>query len=267
MKQAYLIGSPVEHSLSPLIHNAGYKALNIAGQFTFKAIEILPENFSREFPLLLQPETAGISVTLPHKIRVIEFLDTLSDAAKAIGAVNTVYFDQDQAFWTGENTDYLGILNPLKDKIVKDQNKVAILGARGAGRAAVYACKQLACEVDVFNRTFSKAEDLARDLNVSAKELNADQSLADYDIIINATSLGLEEGDPSPCSLRDLHAGQIVFDCIYNRTTKLLDAAEKSGALVISGLEMFVEQARGQFKLYTGLDISGDVFIKVINEK
>ena len=262
-KLCCVIGYPIEHSLSPLIHNAGYVALGIEKEFTFQAFPIKPEDLDSGLETLAQLGAVGVSVTLPHKINVLPFVGSASWAVEQIGAANTLIRQGDS--WHAENTDYLGILRPLEKLTNLSQKKVAILGASGAARAAVYAVKSAEASVKIFNRTVEKAEAVAQDFGIDFGTWDQLGELIDFDIIINCTSVGLKKDDPSPVSADSLHQGQIVFDSIYNQeTTALLELAKKKGAETIHGVEMFIEQAREQFFMYTNLSISGDVFRKTL---
>lgn len=261
-----VIGDPIEHSLSPLIHNAGYGALEIQDRFRFEKerveIKDLPEAVERFRASMYR----GISCTLPHKIEVIPFLDEVDETAGKIGAVNTIV--NDEGILKGYNTDWHGILNPLQEVTELAGKKVAILGAGGAARSAVYACLQGKAIVTIFNRTPEKAEVLSQEFECSSASLDDSTHLADYDVIINTTSVGMTPHmEDSPIAKESMRVGQIVFDIVYNPyETKLLQDAKKQGATVIHGTEMFIHQAAAQFELYTGEKAPVEVMRKTLLE-
>ena len=264
-KLCCVIGYPVEHSLSPLIHNAGYRALGLEQKYNFQAFPIRPEDLSTGLETLLQLEAVGVSVTLPHKVNCVPFVQTTSAAVDKIGAANTLV--RKNFYWQAENTDYLGILHPLLKLTELAGKEVAVLGASGAARAAVYALTEAQAKVTIFNRTADKAESLAEEFSVSSRPWEDLTEVGDYQIIVNATSIGLEASDPSPIKKEYLRKNQIVFDCVYNLpTTALLTAAKEQGATTIHGVEMFIEQAREQFLLYTGEEIDAQIFRETLNQ-
>ncbi len=262
-KLCCVIGYPIEHSLSPLIHNAGYEALGIQNEYSFRAFPIKPEDLDSGLETLAQLGAVGVSVTLPHKINCLPFAGTSSWAVDKIGAANTLI--RKNSTWHAENTDYLGILRPLEEITHLTGKSVAILGASGAARAAIYAMSSAEANVKIFNRTASKAEDLAEEFSVEHGSWETLSELAEFDIIINCTSIGLDPNDASPVLKKLIKKEQIIFDCIYNQeSTALLRDAKSQGAKTIHGVEMFTQQAKEQFLLYTGKEIDSEIFRKVL---
>ncbi len=258
-KLCCVIGYPIEHSLSPLIHNAGYKALGLENQYSFRAFPIKAEDLDSGLETLAQLGAIGVSVTLPHKINCLPFVHSSSWAVDKIGAANTLI--RKNSTWHAENTDYLGILKPLENLTSLIGKKVAVLGASGAGRAAVYAMNFAEANVKIYNRTESKAQELADEFGIKAGKWEELSELVDFDIIINCTSVGLESEDPCPVPESCFSSKQIVFDCIYNQqSTALLRIAKNKGAKTVHGIEMFIEQAKEQFLLYTNQEIDGEIF-------
>ena len=246
-----VIGNPINHSLSPLLHNTGYRALAIDNKFVYTAFNVKASELEQAVNAFRVFGIKGISVTIPHKIEIVKFLDSIDDAAKKIGAVNTI-INYDGKL-TGTNTDYLGIFNPLNKVVTLENKKVAILGSGGASRAAIYAMKNANAKVTIFNRTIHKAEELANEFDVCAESLINKDKIKDFDIVINCTSLGLKVEDKPVLLARDMHSKQVVFDSIYNQyETALLKEAKAAGARTLHGVEMFLEQGMEQFKLYTG---------------
>jgi shikimate dehydrogenase len=256
-----LIGDPVAHSLSPTMHNAAYQGV-LAGpplNLRMLAARVLPSELKNALLGVRALGVQGLAVTMPHKVAILEYLDTIETTAQKIGAVNTVT-NRDGTL-TGYNTDWLGVINPIKRLTTLRGKQVAVVGAGGAAQAATYGCSLEGARVTIINRTLDKAVALADLFNATPQALTEQSDLSGYDVIINTTSVGM--GDYStavPFDTSTLLAGQIVFDTIYHpRQTPLLRDASARGALVIEGLEMLVEQAIAQFELHTGHPAPRDV--------
>ena len=253
-KQCLTIGDPVAHSLSPTMHNAGYKNLGIDNEYRFAAELVKPEELQAAVESIRQRQIRGVAVTLPHKETIMRYLDNIDDTAQKIGAVNTVV--NENGVLTGYNTDWVGVVRPLRKITNLQGKKTAILGAGGAARAAVYGLSQEGANVTIFNRTLDKAQTLATEFGWAARPLEDLDAVKNMDIIFNATPLGLaprEQETPLPKGF--ITNQQIVFDAIYAPyETRLLKEAGAQGAQVIHGSEMLLEQGFAQFKLFTGLD-------------
>lgn len=250
MISSVVIGDPIEHSLSPLFHSAGYKALGIEKEYSFSASRVTPEELKDFFLCIRKENVRGISVTIPHKTSVISYLDVIDPVAKQIGAINTVV--NDGKVLTGYNTDVYGVVAPL-EKITSIAGKsVAILGAGGAARAAAFGLKSKGAQVAIFNRTKERAEILASELDVLCDTLKQTEKIRACDILINSTSVGMTpQVATSPVPNSAFRKDQIVFDLVYRPLkTKFLQEAEKAGARTISGTQMFVHQGSMQFELY-----------------
>jgi 3-dehydroquinate dehydratase / shikimate dehydrogenase len=238
-----LVGLPVMHSVSPHMHNAAFAAEGVNG--VYLPFEV--RNLSAFMKRMVKPETLalewnlrGLSVTAPHKSDVIQFLDWIEPEAQQIGAVNTVVIKDGEL--RGYNTDVYGLVEPLL-KVVGSlkELRVAVIGAGGAARAAVWAMNQHAARVTVFARDVVKA----RSLHPECQEL-ANASFSDYDVVINATPV-------SPAVAEQLARASLVYDLIYNPIeTGFLKEARRAGCQTLGGLEMLVAQARLQFELWTG---------------
>ena len=246
-----LIGLPVMHSVSPHIHNGAFAATGINGVYLpFEVKDVAPffkrmvDPRSRELDWNLR----GLSVTAPHKEAVMQHLDWIESNAKEIGAVNTVVVENDRLL--GYNTDAAGLIDPLLQRFgsLADLN-VAIIGAGGAARAAIWALQAQKARVTLFARNVDKA----RLLNVQCESL-ASAKFAGYDLVINATPLGSGEYiDQSPATAEQLEGARCVYDLIYNPSeTKLLREARDAGSKTLGGMEMLVAQAMRQFELWTG---------------
>ena len=253
-----VIGDPIGHTSSPAMHNAAIAALGL--DYAYVAFHVRPDELGQAIEGMRALQIAGLNVTVPHKQGVMAHLDEVSAEAVAIGAVNTVVNCQGRL--VGYNTDAFGILESLKRDggVERLPAQVALLGAGGAARAILYALLQ--CEeverILLLNRTCSKAESLAEDLDQSGRVvvegMNA-SSVAEVDLLINSTSVGMypqEEASPL-ADASVLHADMLVADIVYKPLkTRLMMQAEAVGARAINGLGMLVWQGARSFELWTG---------------
>lgn len=259
-----VIGFPIDHSLSPDIHNSCYKELKINEKFNFIRLEIRPDKIKNIKEYILKNNLYGISVTTPHKENIIKYLDDLDESAEKIGAVNTVYRNEFNKL-IGYNTDYVGILNSLSKFNIKD-SRIAILGSGGAAKSAIYALNQKCKYLGVFNRNPEKAKDIEEKFNIKYQQI-VEFSAKNFDIIINATSCGHKENE-CPIETSEINQKHIVFDLIYLPIyTKLLRESEKNGANVIFGTEMLLNQAVKQFEIYTKFSPNYELMKLVLNKK
>jgi shikimate dehydrogenase len=245
-----IIGDPVAHSLSPRMHNAAYDALGL--DFVMAASQVREAELPSAIRGVRALSIRGLSVTMPHKISLCSLLDEIDPVATAIGAVNTVV--NTGGSLRGYNTDWIGIVRPLEQRLKLANKRIAILGAGGAAQAAAYACSKAGSHVTIFNRTAPKAQELAAVYNASYGELAKSLDVKSFDVIINTTPLGMGvlEGQ-SPLESHQLSSHQIVFETIYTpRETTLVGHARSAGCTVIAGHEMFLEQGAAQFELHTG---------------
>ena len=250
-----LIGLPVMHSVSPHIHNAAFAAEQMNGvylPFEVKDIDSFVKRMVDPRTRELNWNLRGLSVTAPHKQAVMQHLDWIEPNAKAIGAVNTVVIETDRLL--GYNTDAAGLIEPLLQRLGSlADREVAIIGAGGAARAAIWALLQEQARVTLFARNVEKARKLAEVFNISC-ELLSSASFAGYDLVINTTPLGSGEHiNQSPATAGQLNGARCIYDLIYNPTeTKLLREARQVGCETLGGMEMLVAQAKLQFELWTG---------------
>ena len=263
-KICMVIGSPVEHSLSPQIHNAGYVALHIDDKFVYVACHVDANEIENFVKGMRAMQIHGVSCTIPHKITIMPYLDEIDDIAKKIGAVNTVINENGKL--RGINTDWRGIIDPLVIKTEIKDKKIALIGAGGAARAAAYAITSNDGELWIFNRTVQRAQQLANDFNGKAYSLNDLGEIKEADIIINTTSVGLNpDKNETPIPKEYIHKGQIVYDVVYGKNeTQLIKDAKNQGADTISGIEMLLFQGYAQFKLFTNYDAPVDAMKKAI---
>jgi len=245
-----VIGNPIAHSLSPLLHNTALKELNLPGVYLPFKVEGDPVRFVESFaPLNLR----GISVTIPHKEAVMKACTSIDPLTKSIGVANTLVWRD--GHWVGMNTDAVAAAESLEQLAgnLKDK-KVVILGAGGAARGVGFGIKERGAKLFVLNRTREKGEALALALGGKAIDLNEFRAL-NADIIVNTTPLGMHPNvDQAPLDKEDIPQGSIVFDTVYNPLrTRLLKLAEERGCRTLEGAAMFVGQGIRQFELFTGV--------------
>lgn len=259
-----VIGNPVGHSRSPLIHNTALAALSIDGVYLPFEVDDIGE-FVRDF---VRPATKkmdwrlrGLSVTIPHKLAIMPHLDVIDPTAQRIGAVNTVVVEDNQLH--GYNTDVSGAMKPLEVLIELRDARVAVIGAGGAARAICYGLSERGAQVTVFARNQNKAQMLADEFSAHAALIeNFDGKT---DIVINCTPLGMQGHDEgtSPLSAERLNGVKLVYDLIYNPVeTALLKDARTAGCQTLSGLAMLIGQAAEQFRLWTGQDAPVELMLE-----
>ncbi len=241
-----VIGYPVKHSLSPVFQNPAFQELGINAVYV--AFEIKPEDFEDAIKGLKALNIKGVNVTLPYKEAVINFADFLSEDVKIISSANTLKFTErgTEAY----NTDWRGFLKSIKEHTELKGKRVLVLGAGGSARAILFALKKAEAEVYIWNRTKSKAENLAGIFGGKVVDMPED-IIKDVDIIVNTTSVGLSEKDPPLFDYDTISEHHVVFDIIYKKT-KLLEKAREKGAVTIDGLDMLVYQGAESFKIWTG---------------
>ncbi|MFP4170206.1 MAG: shikimate dehydrogenase [Methanomassiliicoccales archaeon] len=244
-----IVGYPVAHSASPLIHNSAFDYMDIPGIYLPLPT---PEGSLGDLAgLLRELDIRGVNVTIPHKRSVMDHLDEVDEKARLVGAVNTVV--NRYGYLTGTNTDVDGVEKTFQTMGVDPADReVLVLGAGGAARACCYYLSQEGARIHLLNRTRERAERVAEDFP-GVRVL--DRESGDYDIIINCTPLGMEGfPDRSPLSPEMFHPGQMVMDTIYNPPmTRFLREAEERGANTCSGIEMLIYQAIAAFEVWTGL--------------
>jgi 3-dehydroquinate dehydratase/shikimate dehydrogenase len=254
-----VVGDPVAHSLSPAIMNAALRRENVNGVYLALHAKTLPDLLTcvREIPI------HGLSITMPYKEVILKFLDNTDSHTAKIGACNTVVRAQDGKLY-GFNTDTSGVVRPLEQRITLDKAKVLVLGAGGAARAAVFGLKERGCEVYILNRTVGPAQKLARSAHARLMK-RPDLKKASFDVIINATPVGMGGSQESPLSDKEINA-RYVFDMVYDPPeTRFVQMARGRGAEVIPGIEMFVHQAARQFEIWTGKPAPWDEMLQVVN--
>jgi len=255
MKKFAVIGSPIAHSKSPTLHEAGFAELDIEAEFG--AIEVAPEDLGFWLSTNMLDYT-GVAVTIPHKEKMLGLVEKVSPAAQCIGAVNTLFWENEVLY--GTNTDCLGVLRAVQTEITDLQGKnVLILGAGGAARAAVFAMQTAEAKVAIWNRTTKRAVELAEEFSAEAVESIAALNPDKFDLVINATSVGLKEWkSPLPEDFWTPH--HVAFDMVYDPLeTRFLSEAADVGARTITGDQMLVHQALEQFHLWHKVELEPEV--------
>lgn len=242
-----IIGNPVRHSLSPIIHNAAFRRMELNAVYLAFKVKDLAEALRGIRELGLR----GVSVTIPFKTEVIPFLDEVEDVAGKIKAINTIANEGGKLI--GYNTDWCGAMDALEGKVDLKDKRVVLLGAGGAARAIAFGLKEKGCKVIIFNRSLDKAKALAEEFGFIPLSLSSIDDL-DAQVIINATSVGMYPNDTeSPLQKKVLKAGMTVMDIVYRPLkTKLLRDAEEQGCQTINGLEMLARQGAAQLQIWTG---------------
>jgi 3-dehydroquinate dehydratase/shikimate dehydrogenase len=242
-----IAGNPVAHSLSPLLHNAGFAATGIDAvylPFHTESVDDLWE-FVDGLPV------SGLSVTMPWKIAVLPHLDAVEPEAAGFGAINTVVRKEDGSCF-GANTDLAAIVEPLEAQLPLQDAHVLLLGAGGAARAAAFGLQARGAKVSILNRTPAAAEKLAQESGAAVAEPD---ELRGYDIIVNATPAGMlgAAAEELAIDVSALTDARLVFDMVYRPTeTPLVRMARARGIPVITGDTMFLHQAAAQWRLWTG---------------
>lgn len=271
-----LIGYPVGHSLSPVIHNAAFKNLGV--NFHYTAFAVLPEELENGIKGIRAMGFAGANITIPHKERVIPFLDALSDEAHLIGAVNTIKNENGRLI--GLNTDCIGFRRSLKERLNFELSgkKMVLFGAGGAGKAVAFSFALAeGKELIIFNRTLKEGEKLADKINRCTKctcqfvpwEKGMMGIIEDADIVVNAVPIGMfpkiEEMPPIPVeSIRKA----VVCDLIYNpEETVLLRKAREKGLQTVNGLGMLIYQAAEGFRVWTGMEAPVKLMFEAAQKK
>ena len=242
-----VIGDPIDHSLSPNIHNAAFR--HLGSEDTYIAYKIPAGELSAGIGALKEIKIAGFNVTIPHKIEMMKFLDEMDTTSKVIGAVNTVVNDDGKL--KGYNTDMIGFLDPIKKRnLTIKGSQVMLLGAGGAARAIMTAMvKEKASKITIVNRTMENANKLAEFAkkiggNIETVSLQeANKLISDHKFVINSTSIGMDN-EPSHISTENMNENSIVYDIVYQpKNTDLIKKSKEKGATIIYGYEMLLSQA------------------------
>jgi shikimate dehydrogenase len=254
LKTFAVIGDPIDHSLSPTMHNAAYKKLEM--ECTYIAYRVIQGELATGIESLKKINIAGFNVTIPHKVEMMKYLDNTDENCNKIGAVNTVL--NDDGILRGFNTDMDGFLEPIKRKEIEIKNsKVLMLGAGGAARAIIAGLqKENAKEITIVNRTKKNGDELAEfsnkiGLNSNSKTIEEIEEInSKFDFIINASSLGLKN-EKSVISDKLLDEQTTVYDIVYKPIkTDLINKAKEKKSRIIFGYEMLLGQAIRSFEIW-----------------
>jgi len=262
-----LLGDPVAHSLSPQMQNAALRDCGIDMQYA--RLHIRPNELAEALDLIGELEFAGVNLTVPHKIAAVDFVDEIDEEAKQIGAVNTVVVGEGKLI--GSNTDGVGFARAIRTEFSVDLRdlRVMLLGAGGAARAIAMQCAQVNCErLVVVNRDVDKAKHLVAELHprfagprvlgpvarieaVPLDERALRFQIGNVDLVVNATSLGLDPNDPPVLSATLLAPHLMVYDTVYRvGRTPLVQAAAEAGARAANGLSMLLYQGARSFEIW-----------------
>jgi 3-dehydroquinate dehydratase / shikimate dehydrogenase len=280
-----VVGSPVAHSMSPAIHNAGFDAIGFPGVYVPLLVEPGYESFKafmETFWPMQSMHLSGLSITIPHKENALRYAQEkqfqIDPLAARIGAVNTFALDRPVPFAT--STDYAAILDTVTDGMSIGRDglrslRVAVVGAGGTGRTAVAALAHFGAAVSVFNRTRARADELAIEFDQKSGSVVAvdfDQiGRSSFDVYINTTSMGMSPAvDASifDSTMPDLSPGTLVFDTVYNPIeTRLVRQARAAGSRTAAGIDMFIRQAVGQFQLWTGTPAPKELMRQIVVDR
>jgi len=270
-----VFGHPISHSLSPVMQNAAIRALNI--DYVYVPFHVMPEDLAKAVEGIRALQIAGVNVTIPHKERIIDYLDEVSEYSREIGSVNTVI--NLNGVLKGDTTDGPGFIRSAETAWGDLRGcRTVILGAGGSAKAVAFALARIGCKIVVANRTYKRAVELVESLTAAfgnkgfeAVELEREElagRLEDADLLVNTTSVGMfpdVDGIPLPPDL--LHPKLMVYDLVYNPVrTRLVDEAQRRGARAMTGLGMLVHQGALSLKMWTNLDPPIDVMEQAVIE-
>ena len=253
----YLLGYPVGHSMSPPMHNAAFKELGLNHEYC--TLGVHPDQLAETIGTKIRVDSfGGASVTIPHKIEIMKYMDELADSAIKAGAVNTI--EKNGKILRGHNTDSVGGIRALTEVYGSiAEAKVVLLGAGGAANALAAELDPKVDELIILNRSIEKARKLSERLeNAGYGSIKDQSSIESADILINTTPVGMSPNiGESPVKPEYLHSGLLVYDIVYNplKTQLLLDA-EAAGARTLGGLWMLVYQGVEAYKIWTGIEPS-----------
>jgi len=273
-----IIGDPVEHSFSPVMHNRAIASLGV--DYVYLPLPVKSQDLAVAIAGFQAIGLVGFNITIPHKQAIIPLLCEVSDIAQGVGAVNTVY-RTDQGWW-GTNTDVAGFISPLQT-INRDwsQTKVLILGYGGAARAVVVGCAQLGCtEIHIIGRNPQKLSEFQQSWENTSLPVTLNihpwqqlpELIPQADLLVNTTPVGMypniEQSPVDKATMQRLSANAIAYDLIYTPSpTKFLQQAKQQGAVTIDGLEMLVQQGAAAFKIWIGQTPPVDIMRQSLEEQ
>ncbi|XP_042512950.1 bifunctional 3-dehydroquinate dehydratase/shikimate dehydrogenase, chloroplastic-like isoform X2 [Macadamia integrifolia] len=271
-----IIGNPVGHSKSPILYNKAFKAVGFNGIY----VPLLIDDIGKFFDVYSSADFAGFSCTIPHKEDALKRCDEVDPVAKAIGAVNCIIRRPSDGKLIGYNTDYIGAITAIEDGLRGSHTTnnssgsplagklFVVVGAGGAGKALAYGAKEKGARVVIANRTLDRAKEIAELIGGQAISIAELENFHPENgmILANTTSIGMQpKVDLTPIPKRALSSYSLVFDAVYTpKMTRLLREAEESGAIIVSGLEMFIGQAYEQYERFTNLPAPKELFREIM---
>ena len=266
-----LVSSNVSYSMSPHLHNAAFKALEVDAvyiPFEVRDVADFVRRMAHPRTRELDWKLRGLSVTMPHKSTIMEHLDWIETAARDIGAVNTIVVEKDEL--RGYNTDAAALVRPLREKgLDLREARCAVIGAGGAARSALWGLQNEGARVTLFARDVEKARPVAEKFGADCQSLT-DASFNEFEVVINATPLGTrgEREDMTPAFSNQLRGARLAYDLVYNPPeTRFLREARAAGCDYLNGLQMLAGQAAEQFRLWTGQPAPLDVMMEAALRK
>ena len=255
-----VLGHPVSHSRSPAMQTAALEALGLAGEWAYEAIDVEPDAFEERTRALPGEGFAGVNITIPHKEAALALADEASKAAREIGAANTLSFAGGRI--RAENTDATGLVAALPAPV--GGKTALVLGAGGSARAAAWALAGEGASVSVWNRTGSRADELAGGLGSEMTAVSGDQARAGaYEVIVNCTAIGMRDEDPFehlPLDPERFNSELLLVDLVYaGSESRLVAEARSRSAEAVDGLEILVRQGAESLRIWTGMDPPLDV--------
>jgi shikimate dehydrogenase len=261
MPRLAVLGQPISHSRSPAMHTAALAELGLAGEWSYEAIEVAPADFEARVRAMAAGGFVGANVTVPHKVAALGLASEASEAARAIGAANTLSFPGGRI--AAENTDATGFIDSLPESPAG--KRALVLGAGGSARAVVWALVTQGADVSIWNRTPERAEQLASELGATVAmpdPTGSGQRAARFDLVVNATTVGMGTAPGGAADLKSLplradslsERHQLVDLAYGPAETELARAARAHGATVIDGLEVLVRQGAASLRIWTGVE-------------
>ena len=257
MKVFAVIGDPIDHSLSPTMHNWIFNILELDAEY--KKIKVNINELPKIIQQMKEKKIDGINVTIPYKKNIMHYLDDVNTRAKSIGAVNCLISADSKII--GNNTDWYGFTMSMKKNNIDLSNKeIVVLGAGGAAKSIIFSLKQMGVKkIDILNRTLENALPLQNDYISVYNMPEAARVIKPTSIIINTTSVGMHNNE-SPIDYKLINQNQIIIDIIYTPLqSRLLQLGEKIGAFTLNGLDMFINQGLASLDLWFGSSISTQV--------
>lgn len=270
-----VLGHPIGHTLSPVMHNASMEKLGFDG--IYLALDVHPDHLMEVLPAMALMGFAGVNLTVPHKEIALQGLEKLDESAKLLGAANTVQFSEEGMI--GHNTDGYGFLKALEEafgKTVKD-DAVFVLGCGGAGRAtALTAAKEGAKSLVLADIDAERVQRLEDEIRTLAPKVSISKALDDAtkielcrecDLVVHASPVGMKKDDPSLLPIEAFRSGQRAFDLVYMYPeTAFLSTARQAGAKIANGLGMLLHQGARAFEIWTGVDPSVSAMRKALED-